>query len=99
MKGTRTRRKIDRDSSLAQRLAAGLKAALSEADTTDFKNLDGIILDGVSSGELRPLPKEHLHRLLAFALSESVLEDPAGASRDWILDAVRLFLSRATVTA
>ncbi len=99
MKGTRTRRKIDRDSGLAQRLAKGLKDALSQADTTDFKNLDGIILEGVSSGELKPLPREYLHRLLVFALSESVLEDPARASRDWILDAVRLFLSRATAAA
>jgi hypothetical protein len=81
-------------SQLALRLAAELEEALSEAETTDFRRIDALILEGVSTGQLRDMPREQIHRALVFALSETVLGESVGESRNWILDAVQLFLRR-----
>jgi hypothetical protein len=86
--------KKPRHSTLALRLAAELEEALSEADSTDFQRIDRLIFEGVSTGQLRDLPREQIHRQLVFALSETVLEEAVDGSRDWILDAVQLFLRR-----
>ncbi len=82
-------------SDLARRLATRLKEALSEPEVTDFRALDEILVEGVATAQLQDLPREQLHRLLVFALSETVLIDSAKRSQDWILDAVHLFLTRA----
>jgi hypothetical protein len=84
----------ERRSTLALRLAAELEEALSEAETTDFHRIDKLIVEGVSTGQLRNLPRDQIHRQLVFALSETVLEESADSSKNWILDAVRLFLRR-----
>jgi hypothetical protein len=80
---------------LAGRLATRLRDALAQPETTDFHALDEILVDGVKTAQLRDLPRDQLHRLLVFALSETVLADSARRSKDWVLDAVHLFLARA----
>jgi hypothetical protein len=90
----------ERQKTLATRLAAELEEALSEAETTDFRRIDDLIFEGVSTGQLRDLPREQIHRQLVFALSETVLEeDSMDSSKNWILDAVRLFLRRTNQAA
>jgi hypothetical protein len=84
----------ERPPTLALRLAAELEDALLEAETTDFRRIDRLIFEGVSTGQLRDLPRDQIHRQLVFALSETVLDESLGKSRNWILDAVQLFLRR-----
>jgi len=98
-KGTRGKSKATGTSALALRLTAGLKDALARSETTDFQELDQLLVEGVSTAQLKRLPREQLHRLLVFALSETVLADSAKNSKDWVLDAVQLFLSRAAAAS
>jgi hypothetical protein len=86
-------------SALARRLAARLRDALSEAETTDFRAVDEVLVEGVQTAQLKDLPRDQLHRLLLFSLSETVLVDSARRSKDWILDAVQLFLARAAAAS
>jgi len=83
-----------RQATLALRLAAELEEALAEAETADFERIDELIVEGVSTGQLADLPRDQIHRQLVFALSETVLEEDLDSSRNWVLDAVRLFLRR-----
>jgi len=79
---------------LVSTLSDRLKEALAQAETTDFRALDQALFEGVSSQQLQSFSREQLHRQLVFALAETVLSDGEAQASDWVLEAVRLFLSR-----
>ena len=75
-------------------LTVRLKEALAQAETTDFRALDQALFEGVTSRQLETFSREQLHRQLVFALAETVLSDGEAEASDWIVEAVRLFLTR-----
>lgn len=75
-------------------LTTRLKEALAQAETTDFRALDRALFEGVTSAQLQTFSRDDLHRQLVFALAETVLSDGDAQASDWILEAVRLFLTR-----
>jgi hypothetical protein len=75
-------------------LTTRLKEALAQAETTDFRALDRALFEGVTSTQLATFSREELHRQLVFALAETVLSDGDAQASDWVLEAVRLFLTR-----
>ncbi len=75
-------------------LTARLKEALAQAETTDFRALDRALFEGVSSAQLEAFSRDELHRQLVFALAETVLSDADAQASDWVVEAVRLFLTR-----
>jgi hypothetical protein len=58
-----------------------------------FLALDRLILDGVSAGAIRSLPREELHCTLVIALSEAATRAATEPSADWVADAAALFLA------
>jgi hypothetical protein len=75
-------------------LTTRLKEALAHAETTDFRALDRALFEGVTSAQLETFSRDELHRQLVFALAETVLSDGDAQASDWVLEAVRLFLTR-----
>jgi hypothetical protein len=75
-------------------LTTRLKEALAQADTTDFRALDRALFEGVTSTQLEAFSRDQLHRQLVFALAETVLSDGDAQASDWVVEAVRLFLTR-----
>src|SRR5580698_9782581 len=71
-----------------------LKEALAQAETTDFRALDRALFEGVTSTQLGAFSRDQLHRQLVFALAETVLSDGDAQASDWVVEAVRLFLTR-----
>jgi hypothetical protein len=91
---TQHRARMERPSELALMLSASLRGALLASNGTDFGAVDQVVAQGVASGQLPNLPRERLHRLLVFALSEVAFRESVEESDAWILDAVQLFLAR-----
>jgi hypothetical protein len=75
-------------------LTTRLKEALAQAETTDFRTLDRALFEGVTSTQLEAFSRDQLHRQLVFALAETVLSDGDAQASDWVVEAVRLFLTR-----
>jgi len=93
-RGIQPRAQIKEPSELAVMLTASLRGALLASKATDFQVVDQVVAEGVATGRLPNLPRERLHRLLVFALSEVAFRDSIEDSDGWILDAVQLFLAR-----
>jgi hypothetical protein len=79
---------------LVSTLTVRLRGALAQAETTDFRALDQALFEGVTSAQFATFSRDQLHRQLVFALAETVLGDGEAQASDWVLEAVRLFLSR-----
>jgi hypothetical protein len=58
-----------------------------------FLALDRLVLDGVSAGAIRSLPREELHCTLVVALTEAAARAATDPSVDWVADAAALFLA------
>jgi hypothetical protein len=64
-----------------------------------FLALDQLILEGVSAGAIRCIPREELHCTLVVALTEAAARATADPSIDWVADAAALFLAGVAAQA